>query len=272
MVHATEGMAHLISVADLQSLMLQRFSYHNLEDTLFFECSHFRDPDKAWMEYNKSHIRGFAFMHLINDLSEPGYTRPSDGADMARRLGKLGIRDTSQKIVLCSRYIGDGNLGHDDNTNLQKRVARGMMTATRAWWVLRSWGFDKVHILDGGVDVYIRSKNGMQMSSNVDRYPATNFEQTSLIDNSQLKATTQDVLRAIEDTDTTILDTLPGWPNTAGKYLMRAGRKESGGHIATAVHQECFSLVGNDGLFLPKKTLVERFNSAFDVHKPLIAY
>ena len=272
MVQATVVMAHLISVAELQSLMLQRFSYHNLKDTLFFECSHFRDPDKALKEYDKSHIRGFAFIHLINDLSEPGYTRPSNRNDIARRLGKLGIRDTSQKIVLCSRYIGDGNLEHDKKITLQKRVARGMMTATRAWWVLRSWGFNNLHILDGGVDVYIKYKNRIQMSSNVDKYPAANFDLTSLVDNSQLKATTEDVLHAIKDTDTTILDTLPGWPNTAGKYLMRAGRKESGGHIATAVHQECFSLVGDDGLFLPKKTLVKSFRNSFDINKPLVAY
>ena len=53
---------------------------------------------------------------------------------------------------------------------------------------------------------------------------------------------------------------------------MRAGRKESGGHIATAVHQECFSLVGDDGLFLPKKTLVKSFRNSFDINKPLVAY
>ena len=64
--------------------------------------------------------------------------------------------------------------------------------------------------------------------------------------------------------DTAILDTF-GWPNTAGAYLIRAGRKESGGHIATAV--PC-SLVGDDGLFLPIKTLVKRFKNSFDINKP----
>ena len=118
-------------------------------------------------------------------------------------------------------HVGDGNLEHDEKINLQKRVARGMMTATRAWWVLCSWGFNNVHILDGGIDVYIQSKNGIQMSSNVDKYPAANFDLTSLVDNSQLKASTEDVLHAIKNMDTTILDTLPGWPNTAGAYLIR---------------------------------------------------
>ena len=107
MVQATVVMAHLMSVAELQSLMLQRFSYHNLKDTLFFECSHFRDPDKALKEYDKSHIRGFAFIHLINDLSEPGY-EAKQWKQLSTATWKARYSNTSQKVVLCSRYVGDG--------------------------------------------------------------------------------------------------------------------------------------------------------------------
>ena len=80
------------------------------------------------------------------------------------------------------------------------------------------------------------------------------------------------IIDAIKDTDTTLLDTLPGWPDTAGSYLKAAGRKEAGGHIATAVNQQCFQLINENGLFFSKSELTEKFKESFDINKPVIAY
>ena len=49
------------------------------------------------------------------------------------------------------------NLEHDEKINLQKRVANKYDDGNESSG-LRSWGFNNVHILDGGIDVYIQSK------------------------------------------------------------------------------------------------------------------
>ena len=94
---------------------------------------------------------------MQNDLSipvgkEPGqarlnFTRETDAASLAARLGALGIASASDPIVLYHRS------GESQQENLSNSSA-GLMGATRAWWAMTSWGFTDVRVLDGGLNAW----------------------------------------------------------------------------------------------------------------------
>ena len=87
-------------------------------------------PGRA--EYDAGHIPGAVFLDIQGTISDPD-TRLKFMAPSAERfadaMGKLGIGDSS-RVVLYS--------------------AGSIMWATRVWWMLRAFGFDRAAVLDGG--------------------------------------------------------------------------------------------------------------------------
>ena len=87
-------------------------------------------PGRA--EYDAGHIPGAVFLDIQGTISDPD-TRLKFMAPSAERfadaMGKLGIGDDS-RVVLYS--------------------AGSIMWATRVWWMLRAFGFDRAAVLDGG--------------------------------------------------------------------------------------------------------------------------
>jgi len=87
-------------------------------------------PGRA--EYDAGHIPGAVFLDIQGTISDPD-TRLKFMAPSAERfadaMGKLGIGDNS-RVVLYS--------------------AGSIMWATRVWWMLRAFGFDRAAVLDGG--------------------------------------------------------------------------------------------------------------------------
>ena len=47
------------------------------------------------------------------------------------------------------------------------------MWATRLWWLLRVYGFDRVAVLDGGLAAWRAA--GLPLTGGVEQYPAANF-------------------------------------------------------------------------------------------------
>ncbi len=82
--------------------------------------------------YLEEHIPGSVFLDLIEELSTPGAGLPfmmPPPEVAAEKLGAAGIGADSRVVVYS---------------------AGSVMWATRLWWMLRSLGFDRAAVLDGG--------------------------------------------------------------------------------------------------------------------------
>lgn len=107
-------------------------------------------------DYDKGHIPGADFIELQDELSEPHpklrfmLPAPERFAAAMSRHG-LGPKQTA---VLYSQ------------TNPQ--------WATRVWWMLRAMGFDRAHVLDGGLAKW--KAEGRPLSTEPANYPRARFE------------------------------------------------------------------------------------------------
>ena len=110
-------------------------------------------PGRA--EYDAAHIPGAVFLDIQGQISDPE-TRLKFMAPSAERfadaMGALGIGDDS-RVVLYS--------------------AGSIMWATRVWWMLRAFGFDRAAVLDGGWEKW--QAEGRPVSSAPESYPPARF-------------------------------------------------------------------------------------------------
>ena len=110
-------------------------------------------PGRA--EYDAAHIPGAVFLDIQGTISDPGtrlrFMAPS-AERFAEAMGGLGIGDDS-RVVLYS--------------------AGSIMWATRVWWMLRAFGFDRVAVLDGGWEKW--QAEGRPVSSATESYPQARF-------------------------------------------------------------------------------------------------
>ena len=110
-------------------------------------------PGRA--EYDAAHIPGAVFLDIQGTISDPD-TRLRFMAPTAERfadaMGALGIGDES-RVVLYS--------------------AGSIMWATRVWWMLRAFGFDRAAVLDGGWEKW--TAEGRPVFSAPERFPPAHF-------------------------------------------------------------------------------------------------
>ena len=113
-------------------------------------------PGRA--EYDAEHIPGAVFLDIQGTISDPD-TRLKFMAPTAERfadaMGALGIGDDS-RVVLYS--------------------AGSIMWATRVWWMLRAFGFDRASVLDGGWEKW--RAEGRPVSSAPGQHPPARFTAT----------------------------------------------------------------------------------------------
>lgn len=103
---------------------------------VLLDCRHIlKDPDWGARAYAEGHIPGAVHAHVDKDLSSP--IRPGTG--------RHPLPDVDDWIETCSRWGIDGStqvVVYDDLTGAW---------ASRAWWLLRYYGHEKVALLDGGI-------------------------------------------------------------------------------------------------------------------------
>jgi len=107
-------------------------------------------------EYERGHIPGAAFADLPGELSDPDAplrNTPLEPERFAEAAGRLGIGPDTH-VVAYSRSTP--------------------MWATRLWWLLRHAGFDKVSVLDGGLDAWRRA--GLWIEEGARSYAPARFE------------------------------------------------------------------------------------------------
>lgn len=259
-------MATLVSAAELAEALASD------APPLVFECRNaFVNDTEAQAGYAQGHIQSAAFLEGGVALAERdapyANTRPTDATALSASLGRLGIRSVDEYIVLYGR-------GPSEGASFGARVASGMMWATRCWFVLRSWGFTRVAILDGGVDGWVR--DGRAVVTGAQAHQPTTFDNASLKDNGSMAASKEVVLdrvKAIETGDHSVLllDSLPT-SSYEGTGESTAGRRP--GHITGAVSLPYPSLFDDEtGLFLPTPMLREAFaNVGISKGVPVLAY
>lgn len=176
-------------------------------------------------QYCEAHLPG-AVNLPARDLNpvEEGARKLVDGAELRQRLGELGRSD---ELVI---YGG-----------------RGGAEAAHLWWTLRINGFDRVSLLDGGIEAWQSAGGALssetESASSRQQVPAAadrpdNDRETTGLNGDQSGSapwtdrlvSREELLRRLEDRDVSILDTRE--PEEFSGVMKAASR---GGHIPGAL-------------------------------------
>lgn len=146
---------YLISPSELEP-RLQEPGLRVLDSTVFLVPATAGYTAESGRErYDQAHIPGAAFMDLIEAFSDTttglGFSLPTPSA-LANALGRIGVGNDSDVVLYSS--------GH-------------MMWATRAFWLLRFAGHERVAVLDGGLDRW--KTEGRALSIEEHSSPVTTF-------------------------------------------------------------------------------------------------
>ncbi|THV56533.1 sulfurtransferase [Chryseobacterium candidae] len=189
--------------------------------------------------YLDKHIKGARFIDLDKDLAEIGENAAFGGRHplpsvrkFAETLSDLGISEGNHIVV------------YDDKN--------ASNAAARAWWMLRSFGLEKVQVLDGGMQA--AEKGGLEFSSGEEI-----FEKTSLIekDHWSLPVSSLEVVESeLKNNSSTVIDV-----RDAYRYK---GESEPidlvAGHIPGAVNIPFSENLDESGNFLSPEILKEKYS------------
>lgn len=189
--------------------------------------------------YLEKHIKNARFIDLDKDLATIGDDPAFGGRHplpslekFSDTLSRLGIDEDSHIVV------------YDDKN--------GANAAARAWWMLKSFGFEKVQVLDGGIKE--AEKFGVEFSSGEEQY-----SQAGLIKKKNWRlatSTIEEVEKAISDITSTVIDV-----RDAHRYL---GESEPidliAGHIPGAINIPFSENLNSEGLFLQPEELKEKYS------------
>jgi len=158
----------------------------------------------GWPAFNRAHVPGAAYLHMVNDLSDPDgdwafMLRPP--AALAAHLGRLGIAAGDTIVV-----YGDGTPS----------------ATTRAWWVLCVAGAQDVRILDGGLKRWVAEGHPVAAGDDRTATPCE-FAGTPRLD---LVAGLDDVLAARTDPAVALINALAPaqFDGSGGSHYGRPGR------------------------------------------------
>lgn len=199
----------------------------NLHKLLLFDIRwSLTDPRHGLATYTAGHIPGAVFVDLDTDLAaEPGPGRHPlpDAEDFASTLGRLGISEESDVVV------------YDDVDGT---------VAARLWWMLESIGHQRIRILNGGYQSWLKAGLPTETGenhANPTQYPVKDF--TGVVDHDQLKERQVVDVRAVERYRG---DHEPVDPKA--------------GHIPGAVNMPVMGNLTDDGLFKAPDILLTQFS------------
>ena len=135
------------------------------ENVRIFDCTTHLvpDPDKVFTvksgleDYQAGHIPGSGFLDLQNELSDPA--------------GKF--RFTTPSAAAFATAVGAKGLGNGADCRVVLYSAGTMWWATRIWWMLYAFGYEKAAVLNGGMQKW--QAEGRPTSTDACRYPPAVF-------------------------------------------------------------------------------------------------
>ena len=157
----------------------------NDADWRIFDCRHqLSDGGYGEKAYAEGHLPGAFFLHLDRDLSGPktgnnGRHPLPDAQRLASTLGVAGVSRETQVVV------------YDD---------AGGMIAGRLWWLLRWLGHDRVALLDGGINQWL--KEARPISTDL----PTSAPAVFVVDKRDWLVSTAEVLANIERAEFCVVD------------------------------------------------------------------
>ncbi len=199
-------------------------------------------------EYDEAHIPGAVYVDWTRDVIDPDDPVPVQVAPperFASFMGSIGIGDETLAVIY-------------DHT--------GGQFATRLWWALLLYGYDKASVLDGGWKKWI--SEGRPTTDEVPTPEPATFTPKP---RSAWRKTAEEVLAASRDGRALILDA-----RDAAQYTNALRRGSRGGHIPGAQHLHSESLFDPEsGTFLSGEELSRKVHEAGvpeDREAPVVAY
>jgi thiosulfate/3-mercaptopyruvate sulfurtransferase len=192
----------------------------------------------VYQTYFEKHIKGARFIDVDKDLAEIGKDAAFGGrhplpdiAKFAETLSNLGVSADAHIVI------------YDDKN--------GANAAARAWWMLRSFGFENVQVLDGGIQS--AEKEGIEFLSGEE-----NFEQASVIKKEGWLLP----VKALEDVENEIINHSSTVIDVRDAYRYK-GESEPidlvAGHIPGAINIPFSENLDEDGNFLKPEVLKEKY-------------
>lgn len=220
-------MSPIITSSELKSL--------STDNLIILDARAGKDMHQNYLE---KHIKGARFIDLDKDLAEIGEDAAFGGRHplpsvekFAETLSMLGLAEDSHIVV------------YDDKN--------GANAAARAWWMLRSFGFEKVQVLDRGIQS--AEQNGIEFSSGEESFGKA----PSIQRNHWLLPVVnlEDVEKELADRSSTIID-------VRDAYRYR-GESEPidlvAGHIPGAINIPFSENLDENGNFLKPEVLKEKY-------------
>ena len=176
--------------------------------------------------YAEGHLAGSLFFDVASghgELSDADavlpWTWPS-AEQVAETMGRFGVGEQT-RVVLVARTPRPG-------------IDSGTMWCTRAWWIMHHAGVD-VAVLHGGIEKWI--EEGRPLVTEEPTIETASFTVTAGWERA--RADRHDVLAALDDDSSCVVDALPTW-NFDGSMGGYGPRK---GHISGAVNVPFLDLI-----------------------------
>jgi thiosulfate/3-mercaptopyruvate sulfurtransferase len=197
-----------------------------------------RAGKNMYQTYLEKHIKGARFIDLDKDLAEIGDNaafggrHPLPGIErFAETLAGLGIAEDSHVVI------------YDDKN--------GANAAARAWWMLRSFGFQNVQVLDGGIQS--AEKEGIEFSAGEEI-----FKKADLIKTEGWLLP----VKTLEDVENELINHSSTVVDVRDAYRYR-GESEPidlvAGHIPGAINIPFSENLDENGNFLKPEVLKEKY-------------
>ena len=168
---------------------------------------------------------------------------------------------TAEKFASHMRKLGIG-----DGNRVVVYDAHGLMSATRAWWMLRIFGHPDVALLDGGLPKWIAEGRPVEEGAARprERHFTARFDHGKVRDKAQMRAN-------ITSRREQVLDARASGRFTGAEPDLWPGRRR--GHIPGALNLPFTELLNPaDKTLLPAAGLAARFKAAgIDMTKPVAA-
>jgi thiosulfate/3-mercaptopyruvate sulfurtransferase len=250
-MRTTEGFGHPEFLIETEALARQ------LEDAdlRVLDCTTHLIPDPkityqvvpGRADFEKGHIPGAQFVDLQSDLS-----------DKMHRL-RFMLPQAAAFAAAMSRFgIGEG-------TRVVLYSTANPWWATRAWWMLRVFGFDNAAVLNGGWQKWSREGRPVETGAARPR-PPRHF---IVREQRPLMVGKEEVLQAIDDEGACTINALlpEQHAGTGGNSYGRPG------HIKGSVNVPAAQLIDSKtNQFLPPEELRKRFEAIGAFEKRVITY